>query len=94
MPKRPLGSIHTGRISANLRHKTRRAGFGTHVSQTEHSYRPRQSGATAACAGIRSIIDDLLKPRQGNDPIRSSSHVFNVTNDNRMMSAVNGMSAM
>ena len=32
----------------------------THVSQSEHSDRPRHSAATAACVGIRSIIDALL----------------------------------
>ena len=32
----------------------------THVSQWEHSDRPRHSAATAACVGIRSIIDALL----------------------------------
>ena len=46
------------------------------------------------CVGIHSIIEALLKPIQGNWEIRSSSHVSNVNNDNRMMSAVNGMSAM
>ena len=51
-----------------------------HVSQSEHSHRTRHGAAT--------------KLRQGNEPIRSSSHVSNVNNHNRMMSAVNGMSAM
>ena len=32
----------------------------THVSQSEHSDRPRHSAATDACVGIRSIIDALL----------------------------------
>ena len=32
----------------------------THVSQSEHSDRPRHSAATASCVGIRSIIDALL----------------------------------
>ena len=32
----------------------------THVSQSEHSDRPRHSAATAACVGIRSIIVALL----------------------------------
>ena len=71
------------------------AGFGTRVSQSEHSDRPRHGVSTAACVGFRSIIDALVKQDvQGNQPIRSRSHVSNVKNDNRMMSAVNGMSAM
>ena len=32
----------------------------THVSQSEHSDQPLHSAATAACVGIRSIIDALL----------------------------------
>ena len=38
------------------RRKTRRAGFGTHVSQSEHSDRLRNGVTTAACVVIRSII--------------------------------------
>ena len=52
-----LGSIQTGRVSGQfdgVKHDT------THVSQSEHSDRPRHSAATAACVGIRSIIDALL----------------------------------
>ena len=36
----------------------------------------------------------VTKTRQGKEPIRSSSHVSNVNNYYRMMSAVNSMSAM
>ena len=41
----------------------------TDYSESEHSYRPRNGAAAAACVGIRSIIDALLKPRQVNEPI-------------------------
>ena len=69
------------------------AGFETHVSHSEHSDRPRHGAATAVCVGIRSINDALLKPRQGNEPYKIFG-ISNVNNDNRVMSAVNGMFAM
>ena len=79
-----------------LRRKTQRAEFGTQscYSQSEHSHRLRHGATIAACVGIGSIIDVLLKQRQGYEPIRRSSHVSNVNNDIIMMSAVNGMSAL
>ena len=36
----------------------------------------------------------IIEMRQENEPIRSSSHVSNVNNDNIMVSEMNGMPAM
>ena len=59
------------------------------------AFRPAASWRSDRCMCWNSpVYCKVAKTRQGNEPIRSRSHVSYVNNDNRMMSAVNGMYAM
>ena len=42
MESRPKGLFRPDASASKCRRKTQRAGFGTHVSQSEHSDRPRR----------------------------------------------------